>query len=60
MDSKDSVEINEKVDLSRDGVAIDDNARRAERKLRTKIDFFVVPTITLLYLMCFIDRTNIG
>jgi hypothetical protein len=60
MDSKDSVEITEKVDTSRDGVAIDDSARKAERKLRTKIDFFVVPTVTLLYLMCFIDRTNIG
>jgi hypothetical protein len=60
MNSKDSVEFTEKVDTSRDGAAIDDSARKAERKLRAKIDFFVVPTVTLLYLMCFIDRTNIG
>jgi hypothetical protein len=60
MDSKDSIEITEKVDTSRDVVTVDENARKAERKLRTKIDFFVVPTVTLLYLMCFIDRTNIG
>jgi outer membrane lipopolysaccharide assembly protein LptE/RlpB len=60
MDSKDSIEITEKVDTSRDVVTVDETARKAERKLRTKIDFFVVPTVTLLYLMCFIDRTNIG
>lgn len=31
-----------------------------ERKLRLKIDLYVVPTVALLYLMCFIDRANIG
>ncbi|KAH7401295.1 major facilitator superfamily domain-containing protein [Pyrenochaeta sp. MPI-SDFR-AT-0127] len=34
--------------------------RRTERRLRRKIDLFVVPTVMLLYLMCFIDRANIG
>ncbi|PTB77313.1 MFS general substrate transporter [Trichoderma longibrachiatum ATCC 18648] len=32
----------------------------AERKLRLKIDLFIVPTVSLLYLFCFIDRSNIG
>ncbi|KAB5582932.1 major facilitator superfamily domain-containing protein [Coniochaeta sp. 2T2.1] len=33
---------------------------KAERKLRLKIDFMIVPTVSLLYLFCFIDRANIG
>ncbi|KAH6606134.1 major facilitator superfamily transporter [Trichoderma cornu-damae] len=33
--------------------------RNAERRLRLKIDLFVVPTVSLLYLFCFIDRANI-
>lgn len=56
MDSKTSTEIIENVALS----DFDDTTRRAERKLRTKIDLYVVPTVALLYLMCFIDRANIG
>ncbi|KAI1946441.1 hypothetical protein LOZ57_003696 [Ophidiomyces ophidiicola] len=32
----------------------------AERRLRTKIDWYIVPTVSLLYLFCFIDRANIG
>jgi MFS family permease len=32
----------------------------AEAKLRLKIDLMVVPTVSLLYLFCFIDRANIG
>lgn len=34
--------------------------RRAERRLRNKIDLMIMPTICLLYLFCFIDRANIG
>ncbi|EEP76587.1 Tna1 protein [Uncinocarpus reesii 1704] len=34
--------------------------RAAERRLRTKIDFYIVPPVALLYLFCFIDRANIG
>lgn len=34
--------------------------RAAERKLRLKIDLYIVPTVALLYLFCFIDRANIG
>lgn len=29
--------------------------KKAEDKLRLKIDLFVVPTVALLYLFCFID-----
>lgn len=33
---------------------------KAESRLRLKIDLFIVPTVALLYLFCFIDRANIG
>jgi len=33
---------------------------KAESRLRLKIDLYVVPTVALLYLFCFIDRANIG
>ncbi|KAE9986321.1 hypothetical protein EG328_006053 [Venturia inaequalis] len=32
----------------------------AESRLRWKIDLYIVPTVSLLYLFCFIDRANIG
>lgn len=32
----------------------------AEKKLVRKIDLFVVPTVAMIYLWCFIDRANIG
>ncbi|KAI1757898.1 MFS transporter [Xylaria castorea] len=32
----------------------------AERKLRKKLDCYIVPTVSILYLFCFIDRANIG
>ncbi|KAJ4327699.1 hypothetical protein N0V84_001806 [Fusarium piperis] len=32
----------------------------AEKKLRRKIDLYIVPLVAVLYLFCFIDRTNIG
>ena len=32
----------------------------AERKLRMKLDLFIVPPVAILYLFCFIDRANIG
>ncbi|TID21558.1 High-affinity nicotinic acid transporter [Venturia nashicola] len=31
-----------------------------ERALRRKLDYHIVPIVTLLYLLCFIDRSNIG
>ncbi|KAM7215226.1 MFS transporter-11 [Rhypophila decipiens] len=33
---------------------------KVEAKLRRKIDLYIVPTVALLYLFCFIDRANIG
>ncbi|KAF9258694.1 MFS general substrate transporter [Marasmius fiardii PR-910] len=33
---------------------------KAEAKLRRKIDLMILPTVSLLYLFCFIDRANIG
>ncbi|KAK4155594.1 major facilitator superfamily domain-containing protein [Chaetomidium leptoderma] len=33
---------------------------KAEARLRRKLDLYVIPTIALLYLFCFIDRANIG
>ncbi|BEJ17787.1 hypothetical protein CspHIS471_0700550 [Cutaneotrichosporon sp. HIS471] len=32
----------------------------AEKRLVRKIDLFVVPTVAMIYLWCFIDRANIG
>ena len=34
--------------------------RAAESKLRLKIDLYTIPTVSLIYLFCFIDRANIG
>ena len=31
-----------------------------ERQLIRKIDMRTIPWLTLLYLLCFLDRTNIG
>ncbi|THC88420.1 hypothetical protein EYZ11_012130 [Aspergillus tanneri] len=31
-----------------------------ERNLRLKTDLFIVPTVSMLWLFCFIDRANIG
>lgn len=33
---------------------------KTEAKLVRKIDLMIVPTVSLLYLFCFIDRANIG
>ncbi|TKA30045.1 hypothetical protein B0A50_02764 [Salinomyces thailandicus] len=33
---------------------------KAEARLRRKIDLYIIPTVFLLYLFCFIDRANIG
>ena len=61
MESKPSAEIVGNVALSQgSATSLDEATRQAERKLRTKIDLYIVPTVALLYLMCFIDRANIG
>ncbi|KAL0566901.1 hypothetical protein V5O48_015095 [Marasmius crinis-equi] len=33
---------------------------RAEARLRLKIDLMILPTVSLLYLLCSVDRANIG
>ncbi|CEL11491.1 hypothetical protein ASPCAL14593 [Aspergillus calidoustus] len=32
----------------------------AEARLKLKIDLYILPTVALMYLFCFIDRANIG
>ncbi|KAF7718844.1 Uncharacterized protein PECH_007156 [Penicillium ucsense] len=32
----------------------------AESRLRWKMDLYIVPTVAMMYLFCFIDRANIG
>jgi hypothetical protein len=32
----------------------------AEKKLRRKTDLYIVPLVALLFLFCFIDRSNLG
>lgn len=34
--------------------------KKAEARLRLKIDLYIIPTVAILYLFCFIDRANIG
>lgn len=33
---------------------------KAEARLRLKLDLYLLPTVAMLYLFCFIDRANIG
>ncbi|KAF2024646.1 MFS general substrate transporter [Setomelanomma holmii] len=33
---------------------------KAEARVRLKIDLYIIPTVALLYLFCFIDRANVG
>lgn len=42
------------------GHALFEFDKKAESRLRWKMDFFLLPTVSLLYLFCFIDRANIG
>jgi MFS family permease len=42
------------------GVALVQFDPQAERKLRNKLDLMLIPTVSILYLFCFIDRANIG
>ena len=34
--------------------------KKEEARVRLKIDFYVLPTVFLIYLFAFIDRANIG
>ncbi|KAJ5708984.1 hypothetical protein N7493_010318 [Penicillium malachiteum] len=42
------------------GHALVEFDQAAESRLRMKIDLYIVPTVALMYLFCFIDRVNIG
>ncbi|KAJ5827622.1 hypothetical protein N7447_004385 [Penicillium robsamsonii] len=42
------------------GQAIVEFDKAAESRLRLKIDLYIIPTVALMYLFCFIDRANIG
>lgn len=42
------------------GHTLVDFDQAAESRLRLKIDLYIVPTVALMYLFCFIDRANIG
>ena len=42
------------------GHALVEFDRAAESRLRLKIDLYIVLTVALMYLFCFIDRANIG
>ncbi|KAF3027782.1 hypothetical protein E8E15_009158 [Penicillium rubens] len=42
------------------GHALVEFDKAAESRLRLKIDLFIIPTVSLMYLFCFIDRANIG
>jgi hypothetical protein len=33
---------------------------KAEARLRWKLDLYLLPTVAILYLFCFVDRANIG
>jgi hypothetical protein len=59
MDRKHAGEIT-RVDPRHDDTNPNESTRRRERRLLIKVDLCVLPTVILLYLMCFIDRTNIG
>jgi hypothetical protein len=60
MDRKHADEMTSRVDVSHDKMISNEATSSRERKLLLKVDLCVLPTIIVLYLMCFIDRTNIG
>ncbi|KIJ33021.1 hypothetical protein M422DRAFT_783261, partial [Sphaerobolus stellatus SS14] len=35
-------------------------ARKAERRLKLKMDLRIIPAGCIMYLLCFLDRANIG
>ncbi|KAF3034124.1 hypothetical protein E8E12_000388 [Didymella heteroderae] len=58
--SKDNKECAKKADVNVSDTSQLRIDREVERRLVRKIDLFIVPTVALLYLFCFIDRANIG
>ncbi|KAH7405629.1 major facilitator superfamily domain-containing protein [Phaeosphaeria sp. MPI-PUGE-AT-0046c] len=52
------IDSNAMIDTANSVAATFDEA--AEVKLRWKTDLYVIPTVAMLYFLCFIDRVNIG
>ena len=46
--------------FERDAEALTVADNQAEKRLLRKIDLYILPTASLLYLFCFIDRANVG
>ncbi|KAL9049987.1 MAG: hypothetical protein Q9162_006902 [Coniocarpon cinnabarinum] len=63
-----SVEVHDGIIKTSDGEVLQDpdahlsdhEKQQAERKLLWKLDIYLIPWLTLLYLVAFLDRTNIG
>ncbi|EQK98930.1 MFS transporter [Ophiocordyceps sinensis CO18] len=58
IDSSSSSDVDNIVDP--DAGLSEDERKAAERKLLWKLDLKLIPWLSLLYLVCFLDRTNIG
>ncbi|KAI4681173.1 uncharacterized protein J4E88_005680 [Alternaria novae-zelandiae] len=60
MDREHAGEMTFEVDAGHDEPNSNNVTSSRERKLLMKVDLCVLPTVIVLYLLCFIDRTNIG
>jgi len=60
MDREHAGEMTFEVDAGHDEPNSNNVTSSQERKLLMKVDLCVLPTVIVLYLLCFIDRTNIG
>lgn len=54
---KPMTDVEERVSVTPESIDID---HQAEKDLVRKLDKFIIPTVMLTYLLCFLDRTNIG
>lgn len=52
--------VNVKTGFSSDDALSTEWTEADETRIKRKMDWRLVPTVALLYLMCFIDRANIG
>ncbi|KAL5628185.1 hypothetical protein BROUX41_002933 [Berkeleyomyces rouxiae] len=48
------------VSLIKHGQACPPIDPKAEARLLRKLDLYLIPTVSVLYLFCFIDRANVG
>ncbi|KAJ4406549.1 hypothetical protein N0V91_004491 [Didymella pomorum] len=54
------VDVSSTPDLSTGETASQDFDHVATKKLLRKLDWHIIPFMSLIYLLCFLDRTNIG